>query len=408
MSDNQFDVIIWGASGFTGKWVAKHFFDHYQNTDLRWAIAGRNEEKLKTVLSFIGDESEVVPYFIADSKDEDSLYSLVDKTTVILTTVGPYAYYGNELVRICAETGTHYCDLTGEVPWMRRMIDQHHETAQKSGAKIVFSCGFDSIPSDMGVYFLQKQAIAAFGEPVSDITLYVIKMKGGASGGTVYSLLNVIEEAKQNKEVVKLLNNPYSLNPDPNFKGPDKQDQTAALFDTHLQKWTAPFVMSGINTRIVRRSNALMDFKYGQEFKYKETQVTGRGIKAKLSARTMAMGVKALWFMASKDSSLAFLKKYILPKQGQGPKVDPDDPGFYVLRLVGTALDGSVLTAIVKGDSDPGYGSTSKILSEAAICLADYEHTLEAGGGCWTPASVMGDPLLKRLQNNAGLTFDVL
>lgn len=408
MQDNQFDVIIWGASGFTGKWVAKHFYDNYKDTDLRWAIAGRNEKKLKTVLSFIGDEKELVSYFIADSKNEVALRKLVAKTKVILTTVGPYAYYGNELVKICVETGTHYCDLTGEVPWMRRMIDQHHESAKESGAKIVFSCGFDSIPSDMGVYFLQKQAQAALAKPLRDITLYVVKMKGGASGGTIYSLLNVIEESKADKAVGKILMNPYSLNPDPSFNGPDKPDQTSARYDSHLKKWTAPFVMASINTRIVRRSNALMNFKYGKEFSYKETQVTGRGIKAKLSARTMSMGVKALWFMASKDASLAFLKKFILPKQGQGPKVDPEDPGFYVLKLEGTAADGSTLTAMVKGDSDPGYGSTSKILSEAAICLSDWENPLDPGGGCWTPASVMGDPLLKRLRKNAGLTFDVL
>ncbi len=407
MPKNKFDIIIWGASGFTGKWVAKHMYDTYKDTDLKWAIAGRNEDKLKSVLSFIGSDAEDVPCLIADSKDEDSLRELAAKTSVILTTVGPYAYYGSELVKVCAETGTHYCDLTGEVPWMRRMIDQYQEVAKKSGARIVFSCGFDSIPSDMGVHFLQQHAKAAFGKPVSDITLYVVKMKGGASGGTIHSLLNVIEEAKQDESVAKLLNNPYSLNPNPDFEGPDMPDLTDAQYDDRLKKWTAPFVMAGINTRIVRRTNALLDFSYGEAFRYKETQVMGRGLKAKLGAKSMSAGVKALWVMASKDLSLSFLKKFVLPKQGQGPKVDPEDPGFYVLHLVGTTDDDSTLTAVVKGDSDPGYGSTSKMLSEAAICLSDWEKSLDIGGGCWTPASAMGDILLNRLRENAGLTFDI-
>ena len=407
MQKKEFDIIIWGASGFTGKWVAKHMYDNYKDTDLRWAIAGRNKDKLKSVLLFIGNAVEDIPCLIADSKDENSLRELAAKTAVILTTVGPYAYYGSELVKVCAETGTHYCDLTGEVPWMRRMIDQYHDVAKKSGARIVFSCGFDSIPSDLGVHFLQQHAKAAFGKPVSDITLYVVKMKGGASGGTVHSLLNVIEEARQDKTVASLLNNPYSLNPNPEFKGPDVQDQESAVYDDRLKKWTAPFVMGGINTRIVRRTNALSNFSYGKTFSYKETQVMGRGLKAKLSAQSMSMGVKALWVMASKDISLSFLKKFVLPKQGQGPKVDPEDPGFYVLHLVGTTDDGSTLTAIVKGDSDPGYGSTSKMLSEAAICLADWKKPLNIEGGCWTPASAMGDVLLNRLREKAGLSFDV-
>jgi len=408
MGKTKYDVVIWGATGFTGKWVAKHFYDHYKDTKLKWAIAGRSEEKLSDVQTFIGASEDQVPTIIADSTDEPSLQKMVDQTKVVLTTVGPYAYYGSLLVKLCADSGTHYCDLTGEVPWMRRMITEHHEAAQNSGAKIVFSCGFDSIPSDIGVFFLQEQAKAAFNQTLKDIKLYVLKMKGGASGGTVHSLLNVIEESKESQEVADLLENPYALNPNYlTFDGPDIQDQENAEYDEVLKKWTGPFVMASINTRIVRRSNALMEFAYGKDFKYAETMVIGKGIKAKLTAKSMSAMFKLLWVFASRETTLSLLKKYILPAQGKGPTVDPDNPGFYKIKLIGTAASGEKLSAIVRGDADPGYGSTSKMLSEAAICLADYDEKLKVGGGCWTPSSVMGAPLLNRLKANAGLSFDI-
>ncbi len=408
MGKTEYDVVIWGAAGFTGKWVAKHFYDLYQGSELKWAMAGRNPDKLKEIASFIGDTDHEVPTIIADSQDEAALLNMAKQTKVILSTVGPYAYYGSLLVKVCAESGTHYCDLTGEVPWMRRMISEYHEAAQQSGARIVFSCGFDSISSDMGVYFLQAQAKAAFNEPLSQIQYYLMAAKGGASGGTVHSLLNVIEESKKSQEVADILENPYALNPNYlTFEGPDVQDQTDAIYDDVIEKWTAPFVMAAINTRIVRRSNALMDFSYGKGFSYAETQVTGSGIKGSLAAKSMASGAKLFFALASKKTPLALLKKYVLPAQGKGPRVDPNDPGFYKIKLIGTTSSGEQLTAIVHGDADPGYGSTSKMLSEAAICLADYEDALEVGGGCWTPSSAMGAALLKRLRANAGLSFDI-
>jgi len=408
MGKEIYDVIVWGATGFTGKWVAKHFYDQYHETPLRWAMAGRNIKKLKEVASFIGDTTYEVPTILADSEDEASLMNMVNQTKVVLSTVGPYAYYGSLLVKVCAETGTHYCDLTGEVPWMRRMISEHHDIAQKSGARIVFSCGFDSIPSDIGVHFLQEQAKAAFNEPLIQVKFYMLAAKGGASGGTIHSLLNVIEESKDSQEVADLLENPYALNPNYlTFDGPDMQDQSKARYESQIKKWTAPFIMGAINTRIVRRSNALLDFSYGKNFSYTETQVTGAGIKGRLAAEVMAGGFKLLWLFASKEVTLSLLKKYILPSQGKGPEVDPDNPGFYKILLIGQTASGDQLSAIVRGDADPGYGSTSKMLSEAAICLAEYEEPLHVAGGCWTPASAMGAALLKRLRSNAGLSFDI-
>ena len=225
MASKKFDVVVLGATGFTGKWVAKHLFDNYTEKQLKWAIAGRSQEKLAEVSAFIGDTDGVVSTIIADSSDEQSLTDMVNQTKVIITTVGPYAHYGSLLVKICAETGTHYVDLTGEVPWMRNMIDQHHIAAEKSGAKIVHSCGFDSIPSDMGTYYIQQQAKQKFDVPLKNVRFSLTKAKGGISGGTFASMINIVKEAVKDKQVRKILFNPYSLNPSPSFKGPDKPDQ---------------------------------------------------------------------------------------------------------------------------------------------------------------------------------------
>ena len=266
MAKRTFDVVVWGATGFTGKWVAKHLFDHYPQSKLRWAIAGRNPEKMEEVREFIGDTRGKIKGLLADSNDEDSLKELVQSTKVIITTVGPYAYYGSKLVKVCAEAGTHYVDLTGEAPWMREMIDAHGEQAAASGARIVHTCGFDSIPSDMGVYYAQQQAQQKFGEYLKSIQYAVIKMKGGVSGGTVHSMLNMMKLAMSDKKIRKLLLNPYSLNPDPGYRGPDKLDQRSAKYSKEFNSWTAPFVMAAVNTRVVRRSNALLGFEWGRRF----------------------------------------------------------------------------------------------------------------------------------------------
>ena len=293
MAEREFEVVVWGATGFTGKWVAKHLFDHYSQDQLRWAIAGRNSTKLEEVGRFIGDDNSEIKNLLADSTDQKSLQKLVGSTKVIISTVGPYAYYGSKLVKACAEAGTHYVDLTGEVPWMREMIDAYAGAAQISGARIVHSCGFDSIPSDMGTYFIQNQARQKFGEYLQSVRFSLIKSKGGVSGGTVHSLLNVIEQAVKDKKVRRLMGNPYSLNPDQNFKGVDKRDQRSARYDDDLGKWTAPFVMAAINTRIVRRSNALMGFPYGEDFSYTESMATGSGLKGRLVATSIAAGLAA-------------------------------------------------------------------------------------------------------------------
>ncbi len=410
MATRQFDVLVLGVTGFTGKWVAKHLYDNYTAKEaesektLKWGLAGRNAEKLEKVREFIGDENDDIQSVIADSNDEASLRSMVEKTKVVITTVGPYAYYGSLLVKLCAESGTHYVDLTGEVPWMRDMIDAHHITAEKSGAKIVHSCGFDSIPSDMSVYFAQQQAHEKFDCYLKSIRFSLTKAKGGISGGTFASMINIIKQAVKDKRVRKILFNPYSLNPDPSFKGPEKQDQRGVEFSKELGKWTAPFMMAGINTRIVRRSNALMDFIYGKDFTYTETMPTGAGASGYLAAKAISTAVKSIAFMSITALGRSVLG-ILLPSQGEGPKVDPDKPGFYVIHLHGETADGEKMIAKVTGDADPGYGSTSKMLAEAGVCLALDD--LETAGGFWTPSSAMGAKLLTRLCDSAGLTFSI-
>ena len=405
MAKKMFDVVIWGATGFTGKWVAKHLHENYSGSDLTWAIAGRSVEKLSEVRKFIGDADESVPQLVADANDANSLQELVDSAKVVITTVGPYAHYGSGLVKACAEAGTHYVDLTGEVPWMRSMIDQHQETARKSGARIVHCCGFDSIPSDMGNYFTQQQAKQRFGMHLKNVRYAVLKAKGGISGGTVASLINVIKEAVKDKAVRRILDNPYSLNPDPTFKGPDMRDQIAVKHSKELAMWTAPFMMEGVNTRVVRRSNALMNFIYGEQFSYKETMATAPGAAGYVAAKTISTGIKAIAFTSITAAGRTVLG-WLLPSQGEGPKVDPDNPGFYHIQFNGETADGSSLVTRLIGDADPGYGSTAKMLAESGVCLALDK--LKTDGGFWTPASAMGDALLVRLQERAGLTFEVV
>jgi len=402
--NKQYDVIVWGATGFTGKWVVKYLFDHYSQQELRWAIGGRNQDKLNDLRAFVGDSSATMDTVLANSDELASLCDMVSTTKVVISTVGPYGVYGSNLIQACAESGTHYVDLSGEVPWMRDMIDQHQSAAQKSGAKIVHSCGFDSIPSDMGTYFIQQQAYDKFGEYLTQVRYSLTKVKGGISGGTIASMINIVKLAASEKRIRKILLNPYSLNPDPSFKGPDKIDQSSVKYSEELDKWTAPFLMAGVNTRIVRRSNALMDFQYGKDFSYSETMPTAKGAAGYANAKAISTAIKAIMVMGITAPGRKVLG-WVLPDQGKGPTVDPDNPGFYIIQFNGETASGDSMVAKVVGDADPGYGSTAKMLGESAACLALDK--LKTKGGFWTPSSAMGESLLKRLSDNAGLSFTI-
>ena len=402
----EFDIIVIGATGFTGTLVAEYLCNRYGvDAGLRWAAAGRSETKLAALRASLGPAAAALPLIVADTLDAQSMRELARRTRVVLTTVGPYARYGSAVVAACAESGTHYCDLAGEVQWIRRMIDAHDATARNSGARIVHCCGFDSIPMDIGAWFLQREAQQRYGAPCRSIVLLVRAMKGGASGGTMASMMNLMREARADREVARMLARPYSLNPVGAQTGPDKGDQRGIRFDDDTQSWTAPFIMASVNTRVVRRSHALLGYPWGQDFRYHEAIRTGRGMGGWLRAAMITAGLAGLVGLASFGWSRSLLERFVLPKPGTGPDREAREHGFFKLEQVGTLADGSRITSRITGDRDPGYGSTSKMLAESAVCLALDE--LDSGAGILTPAAAMAAPLIRRLTENAGLSFEI-
>lgn len=381
----EFDVIVYGASGYTGRLVAEYLGREYAGK-LRWAMAGRNLTKLSAVRDEIGAPSDT-PLLEADVEDAGSLDALVKRTRVIITTVGPYQLYGSDLVAACAKAGTDYVDLCGEPAWMRQMIDAHEQTAKASGARIVFSCGFDSIPFDLGVYFLQQAARERFGEPVPRVKARVRKMKGSFSGGTAASLKATMQAARKDPQILKLLGNPFALAP--GFEGPAQPPASKPEYDESLGSWAAPFIMAAINTRNVHRSNALMNHAYGTDFVYDEMLLTGPGDQGKATAEAVA-----------NDRSLGSDNG---PKPGEGPTAEERENGFYDVLFMGETEDGRSLRASVAGKRDPGYGSTSRMITESALCLL-WDAT-DTAGGIWTTAPALGDKLIQRLTEHADLTF---
>jgi short subunit dehydrogenase-like uncharacterized protein len=387
--------------------VAEYLLERYGcDRELRWAIAGRSRAKLDALKERLGDPATSLQIIVADSADEAALAALASRTRVVITTVGPYALYGSGLVAACVEAGTDYCDLAGEVQWIRRMVDQHHERARDTGARIVHCCGFDSIPMDMGVYFLQSESKQRHGEYCENIALFVKATRGSASGGTLASMINIIREAREDREVARILANPYALNPVGERAGPDGRDQQNVAFDDAAGCWTAPFVMAGVNTRVVRRSNALAGYPYGRDFRYREAVMTGKGPAGWIKGTLMTLALGGLVLGISFSPTRGLLQKFFLPNPGEGPGPEAREAGFFNLMQVGRLADGTTLRTRITGDRDPGYGSTSKMLAESAVCLASDK--LETAGGVLTPATAMGDALLQRLRDNAGLTFDVI
>ncbi len=405
--ERSYDVVVFGASGFTGKLVVEYLAKTYPTgQNLRWAIAGRSQQKLEAAIATLSHTAKRPDIVVADGLDVSSMRSLAMRSRAILSTVGPYALYGDALVAACAENGTHYCDLSAEVQWIRRMIDSHQKTAQGTGARIVHSCGFDSIPSDLGVEFLNGHASHETGMPCSKVDLIVMAMRGGGSGGTIASGLNILDESKKDPQVAKLLRDPYSLNPHDKRDGADKNDSRGARYNELAGRWTAPFVMAMINTRIVRRSNALLDYAYGKDFRYTESVNTGKGMSGRIKAQAYAAGLTTMIAASLFEPSRKYVINKIIPDPGEGPSADERENGFFNIALFGQRLDdGKIITARVIGDRDPGYGSTSKMLAESAVCLAQDD--LPVGGGFWTPASAMGATLRNRLIKNAGVSFTI-
>jgi short subunit dehydrogenase-like uncharacterized protein len=342
---------------------------------------------------------------VADTSDEASIEQLVGSTKVIISTVGPYALYGEPVIKSCVAQGTDYCDLTGEPQWIKKMVDRYEDLAKISGARIVNSCGFDSIPSDLGVYFLQEMAKQRFDEYCCSVKMRVKAMKGAASGGTVASMMNMIKEATKDKELRKLLVNPYALCPsDHPFKSKQTDLKTLA-YDNDMQAWVAPFVMAAINIRIVHRTNSLLNNQYGNDFLYDEAMVTGKSILGGVGAAAFSAAMGSFMLAAAIPPSRWLMEKTILPKPGEGPSPKAQLEGYYDLRFIGKTHKGNEIRCKVTGDRDPGYGSTAKMLGQAAVCLVQDISKEEKAGGFWTPASIFGDKIIDRLEKHAGLSF---
>ncbi|MBD8638427.1 saccharopine dehydrogenase family protein [Sphingomonas sp. CFBP 13733] len=380
----DFDIVIYGATGFTGRLVAEYLVQAYP-TGLTWAMAGRSRTKLEEVRDLIGARADT-PLITADSADPASVRAMVERATVVISTVGPYQLYGSDLVAACAASGTAYVDLCGEPAWMRHMIDAHEGEATRTGARIVFSCGFDSIPFDLGVLTLQEAAKARYGSPAPRVKGRVRTMKGTFSGGTAASLKATLAAAARDPGLVKLLTSPFALTP--GFTGPHQPTGLLPEYDSTLQTWVAPFVMAPINTKNVHRTNFLLGEAYGADFVYDEMMVAGLGDMGKAAAEAIA---KFNPFAGDKG-----------PKPGEGPSKAERDEGHYDLLFAGIMPDGSRIDTVVTGDRDPGYGSTSKMIAEAAICLV---RDVAGDGGIWTPGALMGAKLRDRLIAHAGLTF---
>ena len=406
---NNYDVIVFGATSFVGKIISHYLAKQYGDDGLKWAMAGRSQAKLNSLQNEIKTDHGVeVATLVADVSDAPALTALCEQTTVVLSTVGPYSLYGEPMVKACVETGTDYVDLTGEPQWIKAMQDAYEEQANASGARIVHSCGFDSIPSDLGVYYLQTRAIEQYGKTCQTVNMRVRRLKGGASGGTVASMLNIVEEAKKSPALRKQLANPYVLCPEGHPFKAYQPNLKKAKYEPEFEAWVAPFVMAAINTRIVHRSNALLGAMYGDRFIYDEAMQMGRGSSGMMRGWSMTLGLSAFMIGASISPIKSWMENKILPKPGEGPSPEEQENGMYDIRLYGETSDEEKLAVKVLGDKDPGYGSTAKIIAEAAICLASNDDVRQNKGGFYTPASCFKDALYEPLASKAGLTFEVL
>ena len=382
----KYDFIVYGATGFTGKLVVEYLVERYLgNPEIKWALAGRNLEKLKSVAKSKNVPDDIC-LFTADSNDKTSIENLVSKTKCILTVVGPYQLYGNNIIESCAKSGTDYVDLCGEPGWMHEKINELSDISKESGSRIVFSCGFDSIPFDLGVLFLQNEIIKRFNKPAPNVRGRVRAMNGEFSGGTAASLGATMSALKEKPELFAVLANPFALSN--GFIGPDQPADNKPVYDEKLDSWVAPFFMAPINTKNIHRSNALMDHIYGEDFCYNEMWIQGTGDEGKAAADFI-----------SKSNPLSNA-----PQPGEGPSRESRENGNYDLLFCGDIDDKSIHVSVT-GDMDPGYGSTSKMITESAVCLVKECDDLK--GGIYTSASSMGTKLIKRLEDNAGLTFKI-
>ena len=386
-ADRPFDIVVYGATGYTGRLVAEYLAHHHAGSGIKWAMSGRSKAKLEEVRDLIGAPAET-PLIEANSDDPASMAALAQSTRVVLTTVGPYQLYGEPLVKACVEAGTDYADLCGEPGWMREMIDKYHAAAKASGARIAFSSGFDSIPFDLGVLMLQKEAVARFGKPAPRVKGRVRSMQGTFSGGTAASLTETMKAVAKNPKLIPILQSPFGLTP--GFEGPKQPMGLVPEYEESVGKWAAPFIMATINTKNVHRTNLLLGHPYGEDFRYDEMMLTSAG----------ELGEKAAHAVGEMLKNPFGAKP---PKPGEGPSAEERENGHYDVMFIGEYPDGASLRYGVKGRYDPGYGSTSRMIAETGIALLDCA----ADGAIATPGALLGEALVERLQDHAEITFAV-
>jgi len=389
MASPEFDIIIYGATGYTGRLVAEHFVREYGSADdaPRWAMAGRNQAKLEDVRTLIGAPDDT-PLVVADANSREAIEAMAKRARVVISTVGPYQLYGDELVAACARTGTDYADLCGEPAWMAEKIAQFQQPAKTTGARICFSSGFDSIPFDLGVMMAQEAARKRFGQPAKRIRGRVRAMQGTFSGGTAASLSATMKAAAKNPKVFEVLRDPFALTP--GFVGTDQPSGMVPTYEKDLGRWAAPFVMAPINTKNVHRTNFLLGYPYGKDFQYDEMVLTSPGDAGKAAANA------AMEMMKNPFGSKP-------PRPGEGPSKDERENGFYDIVFIAEGPTGDTLHYAVKGKYDPGYGSTSRMLAETGIALL----SCDAEGGIGTPGAFLGEKLVERLREHAELTFEI-
>jgi len=403
-ANREFEIVVYGATGFSGRLVVEYLLDCYGvGGTLRWAIAGRSANRLSEVATELGVKG--IPVIVADSNDSTAMKALAARTRVVCTTVGPYAKYGTELLAACVEQGSHYCDLTGELYWMRRMIDVYQGKAEQSGARIVYSCGFDSIPSDLGTLSVQNAMFDRYGVRGKHVKYRIVEESATVSGGTIASAVNMIEEKNRDPQIQELMDDPYVLNPPNAVRGPDGLGQTGAIKDSDFDQWTAPNMMEIVNSRVVRRTNALLNYPWSQDFRYDEAILTGAGARGFVMAKVVAAGT-ALMLKALEAGPLRKLLLSMTPKPGEGPSKEAQEKGRFEIAVLALHPETSEknLQVTLKGDRD-AYGATAIMLAESAVCLAKDE--LAVGGGFWTPASAMGEMLLKRLTASGVMTYSL-
>ena len=408
----EFDIVVWGATGFVGRLVAEHLTREYTAAELTVALGGRDEaalDRLADRLSTHQDGWDDLPIVLGDATDEESLHALAERTKVVVTTVGPYTDYGTPLVEACIDAGTDYCDLTGEITWVREMIDRYHEQAIEAGARIVHSCGFDSIPADLGTKLVQSYAISEYDNPCNPVRIYLEDGKGGVSGGTLASAVAMFEAAETDPLARQTLKNPYSLAPPGERTGVDGGEQRRPQRDPLRSTWTAPSPMAAVNERVIRRSNAILGYPWGRDFRCREVVPTTPEIGGALAAGGIAAGLALGTAAMSVRPLRSGLQRFVFPDTGDGPSQEDIENGHFTIRVIGrgTTSNGPfTVECEISAEQDPGYGATAKMLGESAMCLLLGETAESLSGGILTPASGIGDPLAERLRG-VGMTVKV-